>query len=345
LICGYSSERKHIVVIQAFVDDSRSESGDREIVLAGYMSSASEWLRFSEEWSAVLAAAPSIEFFHANEAHRRKGPFQGWKTPARDMKVEQLVDVIERHRLASFDTRMSLDSFKRILLPISPYDLKSPYLILFQAVMANAAMQLHSNGLTIPIDFVFDEQGEIGAMAALWHRFSLSSLPPHLRPLLGSSPIFCDDKKMVPLQAADMLAWHLRRSRELRFKDEVSRLNRLRRHLHTEMWVPDEFLQNWADAFAMMPGIHDVRKHSVKKEIAAIDAHIKRLPKQRQNEAYEEFAAAMEAVLHADPREVKAAMGADKQVRALEAERTGKRGRGRPPKHSSASSHTGCDGA
>ena len=52
---------------------------------------------------------------------------------------------------------------------------------------------------------------------------------------------------------------------------------------------------------------------------------------------YQTFSNAMGTILKADPAAVKAAMEAEKQERALEAERTGKRGRGRPPKHSASS--------
>jgi hypothetical protein len=48
----------------------------------------------------------------------------------------------------------------------------------------------------------------------------------------------------------------------------------------------------------------------------------------------EKFDQAMITILRADPKVVKAAMEADKRERANEAKRTGKRGRGRPPKTS-----------
>jgi predicted ArsR family transcriptional regulator len=48
---------------------------------------------------------------------------------------------------------------------------------------------------------------------------------------------------------------------------------------------------------------------------------------------YDTFDDAMKTILNADPKAVKSAMEADKRERAMEAERTGKRGRGRPPKH------------
>jgi predicted ArsR family transcriptional regulator len=58
----------------------------------------------------------------------------------------------------------------------------------------------------------------------------------------------------------------------------------------------------------------------------------------KENPEYRAFSNRMSTILRADPKAVKAAMEAEKQERAMEAERTGKRGRGRPPKRSSPSS-------
>lgn len=50
----------------------------------------------------------------------------------------------------------------------------------------------------------------------------------------------------------------------------------------------------------------------------------------------ERFNKAMATILKADPKAVKAAMEAEKRERELEAQRTGKRGRGRPPKRAAS---------
>jgi hypothetical protein len=50
------------------------------------------------------------------------------------------------------------------------------------------------------------------------------------------------------------------------------------------------------------------------------------------NPEYEKFSKAMDTILKADPKAVKAAMEEEKRERELEQRRTGKRGRGRPPK-------------
>jgi hypothetical protein len=47
---------------------------------------------------------------------------------------------------------------------------------------------------------------------------------------------------------------------------------------------------------------------------------------------FEKFDETIKKILRSDPKAVKAAISADKQERKMEAERTGKRGRGRPPK-------------
>jgi hypothetical protein len=57
----------------------------------------------------------------------------------------------------------------------------------------------------------------------------------------------------------------------------------------------------------------------------------------KTNREYQTFTKAMGTILKADPDAVKAAMEADKRNRELEAQRTGKRGRGRPPKSSASS--------
>jgi hypothetical protein len=56
----------------------------------------------------------------------------------------------------------------------------------------------------------------------------------------------------------------------------------------------------------------------------------------KQTSEYNTFNKAMDTILKTDPDAVKAAMEREKREREEEAKRTGKRGRGRPPKNKSA---------
>jgi hypothetical protein len=82
----------------------------------------------------------------------------------------------------------------------------------FYAVIANwVRFQSMAGGDHAPADFVFDEQGkEIGRALKAWKHLERAA-PPALRPMLRNPPISRNDKTVLPLQAADLLAWRLRR--------------------------------------------------------------------------------------------------------------------------------------
>ena len=61
-----------------------------------------------------------------------------------------------------------------------------------------------------PVDFYFDDKSEKGPILAAWDAF-LSDKPPEVKKLYGSHPIFESDKRLKPLQAADLWAWWRRK--------------------------------------------------------------------------------------------------------------------------------------
>ena len=66
-------------------------------------------------------------------------------------------------------------------------------------------------GVTDKIDFYFDEQAkEKGEIAEAWEWYKEIAIGEH-KDLLGSFPSFMDDKKLLPLQAADLVAWWVRK--------------------------------------------------------------------------------------------------------------------------------------
>jgi hypothetical protein len=61
------------------------------------------------------------------------------------------------------------------------------------------------------VDWVFDEQGKIGAAANNWYYFIRESVNDNTRKRMGSTPIFRHDETVLPLKAADIYAWQVRR--------------------------------------------------------------------------------------------------------------------------------------
>jgi hypothetical protein len=61
-----------------------------------------------------------------------------------------------------------------------------------------------------PIDFIFDDQSEKSKIFPIWDAVK-NTMRPGVRARIGSDPIFREDHKFMPLQAADLLAWWARK--------------------------------------------------------------------------------------------------------------------------------------
>lgn len=213
-------------MFKAYIDDSASQSGgDRRLVLAGYVNTVEAWRFFSDDWQDELDTKPSIDYFTMKEAWDFRGEFRGWRERDRDKKVSALAEVIERHAPWSVHCEVSIDEHDEIVAPLSPYDIRNPYHSCFLGVIGILARAHAARGIKGKIDFIFDENNAMGPEIMMLRRAIPKSLPRNARDLLGSWPHFENDKRVLPLQAADLLAWHLRRASEARYLSERRPLN------------------------------------------------------------------------------------------------------------------------
>jgi Protein of unknown function (DUF3800) len=253
--------------LTAYFDDSASEEKSKILVLAGYVHSTETWVRFSDDWLAILSAAPTIQYFKMREAENLSGEFLGWDAAARDAKVLAFADLIEKHKPWSIACFISRADHQDIIRPIIPYDLRHPYVDAFYAIIIKLAQWHRHDGRTAPVDLVFDEQGEMGRNAAMWYEHIKSMQPPEIQAMLGDIPEFRDDKQTPPIQAADLLAWHLRRSKEDRNRNEHRPImDKLIPVAHAEAVLDEEYLRKNAREMSQVPhvGLTNQKKDSVK---------------------------------------------------------------------------------
>jgi hypothetical protein len=90
-------------------------------------------------------------------------------------------------------------------------EVDSPYFVLFYNIILSAAEFMDKAQLEGTIEFVFDEQGKIGKRARDWYYFIKERVRPEIRRRMGGEPIFKHDSELLPLKAADVLAWQIRR--------------------------------------------------------------------------------------------------------------------------------------
>lgn len=214
-------ERRLIMALTAFLDDSGSEPQSEHFVLAGFVSAAEQWAVIADEWQSICDAAPRIEYFKMAEAMGLRGQFGGWSREDRDKKVIALSEVIPRSTVIQICAVMRNEDFSETIKKLRIYKAQRelmyehPYLLLWWTLLQKFYPQWLRMGFQEPVNFIFDRQlgFEVPAIA-LWQsmlQFAKTSLAPEFYNLLSGSPRFEDDKDVVPLQLADMHAWAIRR--------------------------------------------------------------------------------------------------------------------------------------
>jgi hypothetical protein len=207
-----------MVKFQAFVD--ASGKGDPNVlVVAGYVARADEWARFSQAWKEKVDQAGLRRFKMTEMSHRLEIAAFFYRT-IEEYDISAAISCV-------FDTaglvRM-VDEF----IPYSPSldlrALKNPYLYAARQIIENLALAQDKMGLQGPVDFIFDNEAEKARLSPHWDRFR-ASLSPNVSGLVGDDPIFRDDEKFMPLQAADLWAWWVRKWYEDGNKDGVKNLD------------------------------------------------------------------------------------------------------------------------
>jgi hypothetical protein len=209
------------MTLEAFIDDSGNDPNSHAFILAGFVAPSQNWNAFSIEWKNALDRAPGASYFKAAEAYSLNNQFhkrKGWTRELRDNLVTDLTTIVRKHVTAKFAVWVRRADFdkhlKTLSLPYARDAADNPYFLCFYYIILTIAA-LHSLGKPEPCDFIFDEQSKVGRTAVSWwgmfkHNAATASRTD-FTPYLGSLPVFKNEKQFLPLQAADLYAWHMNR--------------------------------------------------------------------------------------------------------------------------------------
>jgi hypothetical protein len=192
----------------AFIDDSGS--GDAPYyVLAGYSATKETWFSFWDSWQAVLDLPPKIPSFKMSDAETLRGGFEGFSPEERTARLNRFIDVVLAHDLQEASIAFPRKLFEEGLYPELPGKHADPYYISAIAIITAFAGVNRFYGSGERMDFVFDRQTgmEEKVRRLFW---GLKQDSPHRQ--LGGM-VFRSDSDTLPLQAADLIAWQIRRFR------------------------------------------------------------------------------------------------------------------------------------
>jgi hypothetical protein len=247
-LCGIPEPRRSrqaLMAMKAFIDDS-GHHGKSIHLLAGFMARNAGWDSFSAAWQSVLSRH-GLPYFKANEAFNLNGCFSGWNADRRDEVTAILAHIIYENVLVGISSSVFLSDYKTPIEGRIAPAFDNPYIFLYFNVMYSAFKWQIDNEICESTDFIYDEQlHEKSKIADLFTRFR-NNIPSPFRKMLGSRPIYADDKLVLPIQAADFLAWFRHRTYQQIENDSLlntSAFSILEKIPHEETRLTGERLKN-----------------------------------------------------------------------------------------------------
>ena len=202
-----------MAIVTAYLDESKS---DPMFVLGGLVSTASGWARFSREWRKVLKES-NVPYLHMKEFAFFRGVFAEWTERMRRSFLNRLLFLINspREPIYSFSCIFNFRDYDRIF-PSKFQRQQSHYFFAFQSCMTGIKIHCHRHKLLAEgetIDLVLDQQEQYSGRAlAIFNNYKIAPfMPEEERNMLGSLS-FADDKVVIPLQAADLLAYEINKN-------------------------------------------------------------------------------------------------------------------------------------
>ena len=202
--------------IQAFVDDSGGKGQTRHFVLAALAGHSESWMQFSEEWRSCLADSPAIRSFKMREAASCSGQFRGINDEQRNAKLRALAKIINRHARLITCSVIDLEAHAETWARGDKYQ-RDPYFYPFHNSIAAICFSLWDKGWRERFEIVFDDDVIFGPRAKRWYpviKTIIEHREPEAATILPIEPLFRSDDDFLPIQAADLFAWVIRKKHD-----------------------------------------------------------------------------------------------------------------------------------
>lgn len=198
-------------------DPRGAEPSSEYAVIAGYVAEDKEWKHFNRAWRKVLRAYDARIFHMKDYAHSR-GEFQGWSKVKRDSFCIALTDAIHGHALFGLGGLVLIRDYDTIVPEALKHEIRHPWYFCFSVLM-RGIRQSYKYLRPGRIRFVFDRNYEFQSTATeMFHRLKGYN-PEHAERL--DEIRFLPKDNIPALQAADFLAWEVRRYADHKFSHSM----------------------------------------------------------------------------------------------------------------------------
>lgn len=188
-------------MLRAFFDDSKENGG--VLILAGYVASVQQWMSLSDRWEQALTMrSPKWSAFKMRNVDL--------SNPIHVERAEYHYRIIEEFAQMGMCIAVPIPALSKVIdeFHIEP-KYKNPYYLAWLITVSQFRNYHLYNGWTQPLDIYFDAQAESKMVLRAWE--VMEEQNADMKPF-KNVPMFRSDEEMLPLQAADLLAWWARKN-------------------------------------------------------------------------------------------------------------------------------------
>jgi hypothetical protein len=189
---------------EMYVDESGTHDGSPVMCVGGYIFSSERAIRLSKAWQRILDKYQLPYFRMSLCAPGKAPPFDKLNDNERIALVKELINVITNNMALGFAVSVSEEEFNRLV----PEDrrIPGPYAFCLRQCLVFAYSWIEQNNLADKMAFFFEAGHRDQSRAnEMMNRMASSPVIKDRYRYVGHA--FADKKEMLPLQAADLLAW------------------------------------------------------------------------------------------------------------------------------------------
>ncbi|MHB8483398.1 MAG: DUF3800 domain-containing protein [Nitrospiria bacterium] len=193
-----------MAMITAYFDESGTHEGSPVTVVAGYVSTGEQWLKFDDEWKAILKDA-EIPYFRMSLHQNRQDFYRNWDESKRNRILERLILTIRVRAQIPISASVAKSDYQEVFGE-SPEI--SPYTFCALQCLARIGEWAEKYNHDEPIAYVFESgAGYNREFDKL--REVLSGNETRKKRYRFGSITFVEKIKATPLQASDILAYEI----------------------------------------------------------------------------------------------------------------------------------------
>lgn len=202
-------------MLSAYMDETGHSKDEQQrfVGIAGLIAPAASWEAFERKWKATLGSF-KLPYFHMKEYAHSTQAFKGWEgnEVKRQKLFGKLMLHIETAHPLPFGAIISMEDFRSFTKEQQGY-FRDPYFLCFQSLVAACSSILEFRKVPDEekVALIFSDQGEFRHRALQIYK-NVETATYYVR--RSTPPIFRDMREIVPLQAADIIAYEMHKEFE-----------------------------------------------------------------------------------------------------------------------------------